>query len=209
MTKHFLFLDFDGVINTHRSLFKGFADHYGVSYTEDDFSFKYKDCGDGINPDLMSRIEKAIDSGEHGKYNITTSSSFPFDDICIKHCNKIIKENNAEICVISTWRIGKDIKGLQTLLDEIGIIGRVIGITGNSSDRGAEIYEWVRDYQKKYERVIDSICIIDDDHAYDIDYIFLDYTVKNIKSIRHGLKEHHIAEAKCVFNKTFSLKNIK
>lgn len=208
MTGYFLFLDFDGVINTHRSLFKRFAEHYGVSYSEEDFSEQYWSEPDGLNPGLMEKLDKERDSGKYGDFSLNLYD-FPFDDICINHCNQIIKENNAEICVCSSWRLGRSLEDLQKLLDNIGVVGKVIGRTGNSADRGAEIHEWLKYYQNKYNIEINSICIIDDDHAYDIDYIFSEYTVKDINSVRHGLREHHIEEAKTIFNKPFSLNKIK
>jgi hypothetical protein len=208
MTEHFLFLDFDGVINSHRSLFKRFAEHYNVPYTEDDFSKKWWGQPDGLNPVLMKKIDEAVDSGDFGDFNLFFYN-FPFDDICIKYCNQIIKENNAEICVVSSWRLGRNLEELQKILDDAGLIGKVIGKTGKSPDRGAEILDWINFYQNKYDTKINSICIIDDDHAYDIDYIFSDYTVKDINSVRHGLRKHHIKEAKIIFNKFFSLEKIK
>ena len=207
MIEKFLFLDFDGVINTHRSLFKKLAEHYNVAYSEKDFSEQYWNEIDGLNPELLNRINKERDSGNFDEFSLDMYN-FPFDDICIKYCNQIINENNTNICVCSSWRLNRSIEKLQEILDGVGIIGKVIGKTGNSADRGLEIYEWVKNYQKTHN-IITNICIIDDEHAYGIDYIFSDYTVKDINSIRHGLRKHHIKEAQNIFNLPFSFEKIK
>jgi FAD synthase len=202
-----LFLDIDGVLNSHRSLFKKFAEHYGVPYSIGDFSEKYWNCVDGINPELMKKIDEAKKSKDI-KFPNLSMYNFPFDDICIENCNKIIKENKCDIVIISTWRIGRTIEELQKLMDDIGIKGIVIGKTPDNETRGLEIYDWINKYQNKHNIKIENICIIDDEHAYDIDYMFSDFTIKDITSIRNGLRENHIKEANKIFNKSFDVNNI-
>jgi len=205
--KKYLFLDIDGVLNTHRSLFSKYAEHYNIPYTVDDFSEKYWNCMDGTNPLLMEKIEEVRDSGKYSLPEVNMWD-FPFDKICINFCNKIIKENNAELIIISSWRLGRDLEELQQLMDDHGILGKVIGRTGHNETRALDIYEWIEHYQGKYDSIIESICILDDDHDYDIDYMFYEFTVKHMTSIRNGLLEKHIKEAKEVFNKPFDINKI-
>jgi hypothetical protein len=132
--KRYLFLDFDGVINTHRSLYKRLAGYYDVSYTNEDFDEKYWGYEDGINPILKRKIETISKDGE---------------------------------------------------------------------------YKPVKKYQEENNTKVESICILDDEASIDIDYMLGDYTVKDISTTKHGLREEHIKEAKEIFNKPFNLDNIK
>jgi hypothetical protein len=205
--KHYLFLDFDGVINTHRSLYKRLAGYYDIPYTEEDFGEEFWDSADGVNPKLMRKIEEVENSGEYKRAKVSFHY-YPFDNICIDNCNRIIKENDAEIVVISSWRTGRTIEELQNILNSIGLYGRVIGRTGRKDTRALEIYEWINYHEDKYNTKIESICILDDEHYYDIDYMLGDFTVKNINSLKNGLRDIHIPEAKEIFNKHFDIKNI-
>jgi len=63
--RKYLFLDFDGVINTHRSLYKRLAGYYDISYTNDDFTEKYWEYEDGINPELLKKITEISNSDEY------------------------------------------------------------------------------------------------------------------------------------------------
>lgn len=205
--KHILFLDIDGVLNSHRSLFSKFAEHYGIPHSAADFSKKFWNTTNGINPKLLEKIEEARDSNKF-TYPNTSMYDFPFDKICIENCNVIIEQNDAEIVVISSWRTGRTIEELQILLSDEGINGRVIGKTDREETRGLEIYEWVEHFQNKYDTKIESICILDDEHAYDIDYLFGDYTTRDITSLRNGLRKNHIKESKKIFKKPFDIDNI-
>jgi len=202
--KKYLFLDIDGVLNSHRSLFMKYAEHYNIPHSINDWSEKYWNCMDGTNPELMEKIEEVRDSGKYSLPNVNMWD-FPFDNICIDYCNKIIKDNNAELIIISSWRTGRDLEELQTIMDDNGILGKVIGRTGHDETRGLEIYDWIEKYQEKYDIKIKSICIIDDEHSFDIDYMFYDYTVKHISSMRNGLLEKHIKESMVIFNKPFDI----
>ena len=203
-------MDIDGVLNSHRSLFSKHAEHYGIPHSAEDFSEKYWNCMDGTNPELMSKIDEARKSN---KYSLPDTSmyNFPFDKICINNCNKIIEENDCGVIVISTWRIGRTLEELQELFDDNGIKGKVIGRTAKlDGSRAEEIHGWIEHYENKYEcKKIESICILDDEHAYDIDYMFYDYTVKHMTSMRNGLLEKHIPESKKVFNKYFDINQIE
>jgi hypothetical protein len=207
--KRILCLDFDGVINTHRSLYKRLAGYYDIPYTEDDFSEKYWNEVDGINPILLEKIEELNKSDEYKPAKITYYY-YPFDNICINNCNKIIKENNADILITSTWRYTRSIKQLQEIFGSIGLYGEIIGKTDRLFiKREEEIYKWVMDYEQKNNTKIESICILDDELDGEIDNILTDYAVKDISSIKHGLRSSHIQEAKEIFNKKFNSSNIK
>jgi len=204
----YLFLDFDGVINTHRSLYKRLAGYYDIPYTNEDFYEKYWNCVDGVNPLLLKKIEDASKSGEYKPAKVTFHH-YPFDNICIDNCNKIIKDNNAGIIVTSTWRYKRSIEDLQDILDSIGLYGTIIDKTERlNTKRAVEIYEWIKKYEKENNTKVESICILDDEHAIDIDYMLGDYTVKYISTIRNGLREEHISEAKEIFNKPFDINKI-
>jgi hypothetical protein len=77
------------------------------------------------------------------------------------------------------------------------------------TQRAVEIYEWIKKYQEENNTKVESICILDDEASIDIDYMLGDYTVKDISTTKHGLREEHIKEAKEIFNKPFNLDNIK
>jgi len=205
--KKYLFLDFDGVINTHRSLFKKLAMHYNIPCSNADWDKRFWNSPDGTNPEIMKQIDDAIKDGI--SFPDVAGYNFPFDYDCIEVCNKIIENNNAEIIIISSWRTGRDLEELQELADEHGLNGKIIGRTGHQETRAEEIYEWITLYQKKYERKIESICILDDEHGFDIDYMFGDYTVKDITELRNGLRNIHINKSKVIFNKPFDINKIE
>jgi len=209
MTRKFLFLDFDGVINTHRSLYKRLSGYYDIPYSDEDFSEKYWGKEDGINPELLYKIEEISNSKEYKPAKISFHY-YPFDNICIDNCNKIIRYNDADIVITSTWRYRRSIEELQEILNSIGVYGTIIGKTDRLyTTRAEEIYKWIKDYEEKRNTKIESICILDDEHANDIDYMLGDYTVKDISSTRNGLRKNHIQEATDVFNKEFDINNIK
>jgi hypothetical protein len=204
----YLFLDFDGVINTHRSLYKRLAGYYDIPYEEDDFSDKYWNCVDGVNPKLLREIEDISKSGDYKTAKVSFHY-YPFDNKCIDICNRIIKENNANVVVTSTWRYTRTVENLQDILDSIGLYGTIIGKTPRIGKRAKEIYDWIINHEKNNNTKVESICILDDEHALDIDYMFDDYTVKDISTVKHGLRKEHLEEANKIFNKPFNIINIK
>ena len=65
--------------------------------------------------------------------------------------NNLIEDTNAKVVISSTWRIGTTIEELQTILNDEGFTGEVIGKTpqgGNDCCRGNEIYKWIKDNDK-------------------------------------------------------------
>ena len=83
--------------------------------------------------------------------------------------NTIIQETRASIVLSSTWRLGLDLESAQKLMVELGVIGRVVGITDHIWDnhvfRGNEIYKWIRDNEDLVGKYYDfsDYLILDDD----------------------------------------------
>lgn len=200
-----LFLDIDGTINSNRSLFKKYADHFGVNWTEDDFSIeKWHDKGhmENMNPDLWDRINKAEEEKkEKIGYPDVMMYNWPHDEYAIKALNKIIEQNDAKVVICSTWRKSKTILQLQKILNKWGAKCEVIGLTPYSmklsydSRRGFEILRWLVENNS----IVKGICILDDDATYDINYIFEKWCVQGIHGETHGLREDHISLAKTCF----------
>jgi Swiss Army Knife RNA repair-like protein len=204
LDKNITFLDIDGVIATSRSLWKAFAKDLEIDVEESDFS-DYTHCTDGINPILMKEIDKRIKSKKYPFPNYF-NNRWPYDNICIDYLNRIIEENNADICVISSRRIGLSMEDLDKILKDKGVKGNVVGRTPKLETRALEIIDWLDKASEKYN--INSICIIDDESYYDIDYILYDYTIDNIDINELGLKEEHIEEAKRIFSLDVDVNNL-
>lgn len=78
---------------------------------------------------------------------------------CIQVLNEIVTLGKADVVVSSTWRYGKTVAELQTLLEAAGFTGAVVDKTPTGplgADRGAEIAEWLA------ENSVDDYVIIDD-----------------------------------------------
>jgi len=81
------------------------------------------------------------------------------DPACIRVLNDIVAAGGAEVVVSSTWRYGKSVAELQTLLEAGGFAGTVLDKTptgGPGRDRGDEIAAWLA------QHVVDGYVIIDD-----------------------------------------------
>ncbi len=199
-----IFLDIDGVLCTFRSLWLGWANAMHVELEETDFS-EFSSDVNGLNPLKMDEIDKAVKSKKY-EYPNLSMYGWPFDNICVNYLNQIIKDNNADIVVISTWRIGKTIQELNDLFKSKGIIGKVIGKTGYAETRGLEIVKWLDAARSKYD--IEHICIIDDESHFDVSYLFEEYCLSDIAINTLGIKEKHIEEAKIIFNKPLNINQI-
>jgi len=81
---------------------------------------------------------------------------------CIQVLNEIVTLGKADVVVSSTWRYGKTVAELQTLLEAAGFTGAVVDKTPTGplgADRGAEIAEWlaensVDDYELRARLVL-------------------------------------------------------
>lgn len=203
-----LFLDFDDVLNSVRSVYKKFSEAVGVEWKEEDFDPKYWGQGnpDEINPDLQERVQKAYEQlrkDPNWEMPNLSGEYYPHDEFAIQNLNKIIEENEAKVVICSSWRLGRTVKELQEILDSWGAKCEVIGVTPKkmSSTRGEEILMWIRDNQNK----IKGICILDDS-LFDISPWLDDWCVQKIRGHHHGLREVHIPEAKKCFETPFNYK---
>lgn len=215
--RNIVFLDFDGVLNSERSFYQKFADHHNVEWTDEDFDIKWMGQGNegNFSPGMMDRIREARDEQKDlpgYKYPNLGMYNWPHEEPAIENLNKIIEENNADVVICSSWRVGKTIEELQGILDGWGFKGKVVGKTPRLEytqhlTRGKEILEWVMEYHSH----IKSICILDDDAQYDINPIFAKWAVQEISGYSHGLREDHIPLAnKCFstpFNPLYDLSN--
>ena len=65
-----------------------------------------------------------------------------FDPRCVAVLNDITDSTGAKIVVSSSWRIGRTVEGLKTLLEEIGVTGEVISKTPSLSFSGLKDYDY-------------------------------------------------------------------
>ena len=202
--KNIIFLDIDGVLCTFRSLWKGWAKAMGVTVEESDFT-NFMDDINGINPIKMKEIDDVFATGKIPPPNLSLYK-WPFDEYCVQYLNQIIKDNDADMVIISSWRVGRSKEDLDILLKERGVMGNVIGRTGRQETRALEILEWLELTKDKYDV---GMCIIDDESLYDIAYLFDEYCLYDISMKTCGLKEKHIDESKLIFNKKVDINDIR
>jgi hypothetical protein len=92
-------------------------------------------------------------SGRHGARTI--SFAHDIDPESVKNLNYIIEKTGAKVVVSSTWRLGRTVEELQSILEQNGFVGEVIGTTkdlrhgegGGSILRGNEILCWIKEHQ--------------------------------------------------------------
>src|SRR6476620_3382199 len=93
---------------------------------------------------------------------------WPLSEICpklVSNLNKLVEQTDAKIVVSSTWRHGRSIEELQSILDGVGFKGEVVDKTPDLNrklnrdvDRGEEIEDWLVS-----NRGVKSFVILDDD----------------------------------------------
>ncbi len=94
---------------------------------------------------------------------------YPLDEICYENVqllNKLVEATACKIVVSSTWRMGRPVESLQSILNQSGFIGEVIDttpvfahglksndekITQYTIPRGCEIEFWLK--SKKFQRI--------------------------------------------------------
>lgn len=149
MTKPIIvFLDIDGVVATHRSLFSFLSDFYGVDYRNEDCTL----------------IDDAIAKHKHLEYPWVSMSHWPFCKTSIKNLHRLQREEKVKFVISSTWRLGKSIEDLRDLFGLKGLSISIIDKTSEKHDmkRGEQIALWLSENKvKKY-------IIIDDECQYDI-----------------------------------------
>lgn len=89
-----------------------------------------------------------------------------FVDYSVNALNKLIEKTNSDICISSSWRIGRTIDELQNILEKRGVKCNIVGTTDRFGDRGEEILKWL-DENKQYTDYI----IIDDEMSDIIEHI--------------------------------------
>lgn len=98
-----------------------------------------------------------------------SDSKYAIDDICLRNLSKIIKETNAKIILISSWKSGwfKDNKSIQD--DDANYLDKRLKDVGieiydkssrNASGRSIEIIDWVMKFNTN------SFVILDDDSGH-------------------------------------------
>ena len=109
------------------------------------------------------------------------------EDGCMQVLNEIVTAAGAEVVVSSTWRHGKTVAQLHTMLSEHGFVGRVIDKTPSDirgATRGEEIAAWLA------ANPVGGFVIIDD-HA-DMGEL---HTHLVLTRPAHGLQPAHVSHA--------------
>lgn len=68
-----------------------------------------------------------------------------FDPVCVENLRRIIDSTDADIVVISTWKMEMGLDGIQKMWDARQLPGKVIGVTPDIDPihRGEEIKSWL------------------------------------------------------------------
>jgi hypothetical protein len=166
-----LFLDFDGVVNSTRSIIK--AEKTEPSQAEKDFAIDLgKQYYLGYPEDQLILDLRCI------------------DPVCVGYLNQIIEASNASVVVSSSWRFCHSFAGVQKLLEYHGFKGQLIDITPVSIKsryklRGYEIQAWLDLHPE-----VNSFVILDDDN--DMAHLS-DYLVKTDLAV--GLTQENVMQA--------------
>lgn len=126
---------------------------------------------------------------------------YEFDPEAVLRLNSIIEKTDAKVVISSTWRIGRTVKQLQTILESVGFVGEVIDKTvslnatvnneniGYRIPRGCEIDFYLKktgDFQRiNWSKEVQRECI---DKAIVKNYIILD----DDSDMLYGQREHFI-----------------
>lgn len=75
---------------------------------------------------------------------------YEFDPDAVNRLNTIITLTGAKVVVSSSWRHGRSVEELQSILNQVGFVGEIIditpyfgGIEGYTIPRGCEIERWL------------------------------------------------------------------
>ena len=68
-----------------------------------------------------------------------------FDPVCVENLRRIIDSTDADIVVISTWKMEMGLEGIQQMWDARQLPGKVIGVTPDIDPihRGDEVQAWL------------------------------------------------------------------
>jgi HAD domain in Swiss Army Knife RNA repair proteins len=139
-----IFLDFDGVMNSTRSLLA--AQRTKPTKDERDFVFE-------LNNTYYSGYPLSM----------LTLDLLGIDPDCVGYLNLIVEASGAQVVVSSSWRFCHNLMGLQRLLEYRGFRGELVDITpinlvGPGKLRSHEIQAWL-DINPDVEEFV----ILDDD----------------------------------------------
>lgn len=135
-----IFLDIDGVLNC--------SDYYQTKAYSD-----YREAKKQMRKDVK---RGEIDRLDYYKGQICPDRMKLFNSLC--------KEINAVVVISSTWRKGKTITDLQTILNYCGAEFQIVGKTDNLGyQRGVEIHQWVKEFIPQCDGKFTRYAIIDDD----------------------------------------------
>lgn len=127
---------------------------------------------DGVLNCQMFYEERFKSYGKHRHKDSDMKLDYYKSNLCperIALLNDLCKETNAVVVVSSTWRKGRTIEELQTMLDYAGATFQIIDITPSLHyERGSEIREWLRrnikpDTHGMYYFDFHNYAILDDD----------------------------------------------
>jgi hypothetical protein len=140
-----LFLDVDGVLNSHR-LFK-----------------RVKEDGPPTLREQVLADELHPLYGGVCHIDVIRTGIRHIDPEAVKVLNEILERSKAKVVVSSTWRLGNPLECIDKMLRFHGFTGELIGMTEAWLDRdkyphrGHEIQEWLDRHS------VESFVILDDD----------------------------------------------
>ena len=103
----------------------------------------------------------------------TIGEASSLDPANVEHLNTIVRETGAVVVISSSWRHGRKLSDLRTMLESRGFVGQVLGRTPDfvpskkpgdwrtCGERGDEIQEWL-DGASLYGIEVESFVILDD-----------------------------------------------
>ncbi|MBO5616660.1 MAG: hypothetical protein J5932_11180 [Prevotella sp.] len=85
-----------------------------------------------------------------------------FDPVCVENLRRIIDSTDADIVVISTWKMEMGLDDIQKMWDARQLPGKVIGVTPDIDPvhRGNEIAAWLNAYGEECQYAIFDDCPI-------------------------------------------------
>ena len=89
---------------------------------------------------------------------------YKFDPVCVENLRRIIDSTDADIVVISTWKMEMGLDDIQKMWDARQLPGKVIGVTPDIDPvhRGNEIAAWLNAYGEECQyAIIDDCPILD------------------------------------------------
>ncbi len=130
-----IFLDFDGVLNSHQS-FTFWQNRKDQSKWENEM---YRDW--------TGTLKEYI--------------AMEFCPIAMSNVEELIRRTNAKIVVSSSWRVGETVETLKNILKPSKLIcDAIIDVTESfSRTRGDEIQKWLNEHPE-----VDAYVILDDDN---------------------------------------------